>query len=71
MAEGTKDDPWELVTAPGSSQYTMYKDGDELVCQVGSTTLNIKSERSRTSLLGLKGKPAGCRWVPRTSKRPS
>ncbi|MCU1441002.1 MAG: hypothetical protein JWP85_1999 [Rhodoglobus sp.] len=39
MAEGTKDDPWELATAPGSSQYTMYKDGDELVCQVGSTTL--------------------------------
>ena len=39
MAEGTKDDPWELVTAPGSSNYTMYTHGDELVCQVGSTTL--------------------------------
>jgi len=39
MAEGTKDDPWELVTAPGSSNYTMYVAGDELVCQVGSTTL--------------------------------
>ncbi len=36
---GTKEDPWELVTAPGSSNYTMYIDGDELVCQVGSTTL--------------------------------
>ena len=39
MSDGTKDQPWELVTAPGSSNYTMYVDGDELVCQVGSTTL--------------------------------
>jgi hypothetical protein len=23
---GTHDDPWELVTAPGSSAYTMYRD---------------------------------------------
>ena len=40
---GTKDDPWRLTTAPGSSAYTMYRDeaGDPpaLVCQVGSTTL--------------------------------
>ena len=40
---GTKDDPWELVTAPGSSNYTMYIDGDELVCQVGSTTLKYQA----------------------------
>ena len=44
MSTGTKDDPWQLSTAPGSSQYTMYRDADEagaptLVCQVGSTTL--------------------------------
>ena len=43
MSAGTKDDPWELVTAPGSSSYTMYADADAdppaLVCQVGSTTL--------------------------------
>jgi hypothetical protein len=45
MTDGTgvKDDPWMLATAPGSSQYTMYRDeqGDPpaLVCQVGSTTL--------------------------------
>lgn len=39
MESGTKNAPWELVTAPGTSNYTMYKDGDELVCQVGSTTL--------------------------------
>ena len=40
---GTKDDPWKLTTAPGTSQYTMYRDeqGDPpaLVCQVGETTL--------------------------------
>jgi hypothetical protein len=42
-AAGTKEDPWELRTAPGSSSYTMYRDPDAsppaLVCQVGSTTL--------------------------------
>jgi hypothetical protein len=39
MSTGTKDDPWQLSTPPGSSQYTMYRDEDVLVCQVGSTTL--------------------------------
>jgi len=43
MAAGTKDDPWELSTAPGTSSYTMWADPDAdpptLVCQVGSTTL--------------------------------
>ena len=23
---GTKDDPWQLTTAPGTSQYTMHRD---------------------------------------------
>ena len=40
---GTKDDPWTLKTAPGSSEYTMYRDEaaeqPAIVCQVGSTTL--------------------------------
>jgi hypothetical protein len=38
---GTKDDPWQLTTAPGSSAYEMYRDEDAglLVCQVGSTRL--------------------------------
>lgn len=40
---GTRDDPWQLTTAPGSSSYTMYRDERAdppcLVCQVGSTTL--------------------------------
>jgi hypothetical protein len=43
MAAGTKEDPWELVTAPGTSNYTMYVAGDELVCQVGSTTLKYQA----------------------------
>lgn len=40
---GTKDDPWQLTTAPGTSTYTMYRDETVdpplLVCQVGSTRL--------------------------------
>jgi hypothetical protein len=40
---GTNGDPWQLVTPPGSSAYTMYRDDDsdppQLVCQVGSTRL--------------------------------
>lgn len=40
---GTKDDPWQLTTAPGSSSYTMHRDESAdppaLVCVVGSTTL--------------------------------
>lgn len=40
---GTREDPWQLTTAPGSSRYLMYRDeaGDPptLVCQVGSTRL--------------------------------
>jgi hypothetical protein len=43
MAAGTKDDPWRLATAPGSSQYEMYREGDELVCQVGSTQLRYQA----------------------------
>ena len=41
--DGTKESPWELSTAPGTSAYTMWRDEDgdppALVCQVGSTTL--------------------------------
>jgi hypothetical protein len=37
--QGTTEDPWTLKTAPGSSEYTMHRDGDELVCQVGTTKL--------------------------------
>ena len=44
---GTKDDPWALVTAPGTSEYTMYRDEaadpPALVCQVGSTRLSYQA----------------------------
>ena len=40
---GTKDDPWQLTTAPGTSDYRMYRDDGQdparLVCVVGTTTL--------------------------------
>jgi hypothetical protein len=43
MADGTRDDPWQLTTPPGSSSYQMYRDDQadppSLVCTVGSTTL--------------------------------
>ena len=45
---GTREDPWQLTTAPGSSAYTMYRDEDAeppaLVCQVGSTRLSYRIE---------------------------
>lgn len=40
---GTKDDPWVLATAPGTSTYTIHSDAAAdpplLVCRVGGTTL--------------------------------
>lgn len=40
---GTKDDPWQLTTPPGTSAYTLYRDESadpaQLVCQVSSTRL--------------------------------
>jgi len=61
MAEGTKEDPWELVTAPGTSNYTMYVEGEELVCQVGSTKLKYQS-RAIDDLAAWLKKQDG--WVP-------
>jgi hypothetical protein len=41
--KGTKDDPWQLKTPPGTSEYQMYKDDSAdppvIVCVVGSTKL--------------------------------
>ena len=62
---GTKDDPWRLTTAPGSSAYAMYRDESAdpplLVCQVGSTKLTYL-------LRALDDLPAWLRtqgdWVP-------
>jgi hypothetical protein len=43
VGSGTKDDPWQLRTPPGTSDYLMYRDEandpPRLVCVVGSTTL--------------------------------
>ena len=40
---GTKDDPWQLKTPPGTSDYQMWRDETAdppaIVCQVGSTQL--------------------------------
>ena len=40
---GTKEDPWQLKTPPGTSDYQMWRDETAdpptLVCQVGSTQL--------------------------------
>jgi hypothetical protein len=40
---GTRDDPWTLDTAPGTSAYLMWRDASAdppvIVCQVGSTRL--------------------------------
>lgn len=40
---GTREEPWQLTTAPGTSSYQMWRDETAspptLVCQVGSTQL--------------------------------
>ena len=65
MAAGTKDDPWELKTPPGTSSYTMYKDERSdppaLVCQVGSTTLKYRLRAIEDLHAWLKGQAD---WVP-------
>ncbi len=42
-AKGTKDDPWQLATPPGTSAFQMWTDDaadpPALVCQVGRTQL--------------------------------
>jgi hypothetical protein len=47
MGAGTKDDPWNLTTPPGTSEYTMYRDDSAdppiIVCQVGSTKLTYQA----------------------------
>ena len=43
---GTREDPWQLTTAPGTSDYQMWRDETAdppaLVCQVGSTKLTYQ-----------------------------
>ncbi len=65
MAAGSKDDPWQLTTPPGSSAYTMYRDDDAdppaLVCQVGSTTLRYHLRAIEDLHAWLLEQPG---WVP-------
>ena len=46
LGSGTAQDPWQLKTPPGSSDYTMWKDESAdpptLFCQVGSTRLSYQ-----------------------------
>ena len=62
---GTKDDPWALTTAPGTSDYTMYRDDTtdppQLVCQVGSTKLTYDA-RAIDELHAMLKAHGG--WVP-------
>ena len=65
MTAGTKQEPWALTTAPGTSQYTMYRDEHSeppaLVCQVGSTTLkyHLRAVEDLHAWLAAQGD-----WVP-------
>ena len=44
---GTKEDPWQLTTPPGTSDYSIYRDDAAdppiLVCVVGKTTLTYQA----------------------------
>ena len=64
-AKGTKDDPWELATPPGSSAFQMWADDTAdppvLVCQVGRTQLRY--QRSAVDDLHAMLKATGG-WVP-------
>jgi hypothetical protein len=44
--QGTRDDPWNLTTPSGTSEYQMYRDESldppAIVCQVGSTQLRYR-----------------------------
>ncbi len=65
MASGTKDDPWELKTPPGTSEYTMYRDGDVdpplIVCQVGATRLTYQARAVEDLVAWLRQQGD---WVP-------
>ena len=65
MPAGSKDNPWQLTTPPGTSNFFMYRDEDAdppaLVCQVGSTTLKYHLRAIDDLHAWLKGQGG---WVP-------
>jgi hypothetical protein len=46
QGSGTREDPWQLRTPPGTAEFTIYRDEGAdppaLVCQVGSTKLTYQ-----------------------------
>lgn len=54
---GTREDPWQLTTPPGTSSYTLYEDRESepplLICQVGSTKLTylLRAVEDLTAML--------------------
>jgi len=46
QGDGTRESPWRLKTAPGTSEYEMWRDETAdppaLVCQVGTTQLKYQ-----------------------------
>ena len=62
---GTRDDPWQLKTPSGTSEYQMYRDEaadpPAIVCQVGSTQLryNIRAIEDLHAMLKAHGD-----WMP-------
>jgi hypothetical protein len=65
MSAGTKEDPWNLKTPPGTSEYQMYRDDSAdppvIVCQVGSTKLMYQARAIDDLHTWLKAQGG---WVP-------
>jgi hypothetical protein len=63
--DGTRENPWQLTTAPGTSSYQMWRDESAdppaLVCQVGSTQLRYHLRAIEDLHAWLKGQGD---WVP-------
>jgi hypothetical protein len=63
--EGTREQPWQLTTPPGTSEYTAYRDEESdppaLVVQVGKTQLryHLRAIEDLREML-----VAGGDWVP-------
>ena len=65
MTLGSKDDPWQLTTPSGSSEYTMWRDEasspPSIVCQVGKTELRYQARAIEDLHAWLKERGD---WVP-------
>jgi hypothetical protein len=65
MSAGTEAEPWQLKTAPGTSEYSMWVDEEAdpplLICQVGSTRLTYLASAIDDLSNWLQQQPD---WVP-------